>query len=302
MVGVVIPVFNRSSRLRRAVQSVLRQDGAEFSLVVVDDASTRDLGEVRQWVEGAGHSWIRQKINSGPAAARNVGVAALPPEAQWLAFLDSDDEWRQGKLAAQIRWHEEHPEAVISQCRELWMRAGLPARRPVRLLEPAGEIFADCVNRCCISPSAVMLRRDLFESLGGFRESYRVCEDYHLWLRIARLHPVGLIDEPLVIKHGGGADQLTNTVPAFDRWRLRALLDLLVETPDLSAEQCGVVLLGIRDKARILERGAAKQDRSDAAEYYRSVEFWAGSVAADSLEQGEVMEMLEKLKAFLSSC
>ncbi len=268
---MVIPVFNRSLRAQRAIRSVLDQSHREIELVVVDDASTIDLTSARQLVERAGHRWLTLEENSGPAVARNAGVDALSEEIDWIAFLDSDDEWLPGKLERQLAWLAEHPDTKIFQCQETWIRNGTPAKRPRRLLEPEGDIFADCVERCCISPSAVMMCRELFDALGGYDGRYRVCEDYHLWLRIARRHPVGLLSESLVIKNGGDADQLTATVPAFDRWRLRALLELL---PDAEAQR-DVVLRGISDKARILERGAHRHADAETVTVYQEVAEWA---------------------------
>lgn len=289
-VGVIIPVFNRLSRLRRAVESVLGQHGddIEFELVVVDDASTHDLSSVRALVEESGHRWISLNANVGPAAARNAGVAALSDEMEWLAFLDSDDEWLPGKLAGQIEWACANPGSRIFQCREKWMRRGEPAKRPLRLREPCGEIFAECIERCCISPSAVMICRELFEEVGGFDDSYRVCEDYQLWLRIALHEEVGLLEEELVIKHGGAEDQLTATVPAFDRWRLRALLESL----PVSGERAETVRLGIVEKARILQRGADRQGNAVAAGIYASIGEWVETEAGD----GERRRCLKLLK------
>lgn len=275
MIGIVIPVFNRLLRLQRAVQSVLDQSIDDFELVVVDDASTVDLSSARSQVETAGHRWLTLESNSGPATARNAGVAALSEEVEWLAFLDSDDSWEPDKLERQLDWHRRHPESRISQCQEVWMRNGSPAKRPQRLLEPEGEIFADCVERCCISPSAVMLRPDLFEEFGGFDESYRVCEDYQLWLRIALGYPVGLLREPLVTKNGGADDQLTATVPAFDRWRLRALSGVLMDHGNALGDQREALMSGIAAKARILERGAHRHRDANTAGEYAGIAEWA---------------------------
>jgi glycosyltransferase involved in cell wall biosynthesis len=293
-VGVVIPVFNRLSRLRRAIDSVLAQADVEFELVVVDDASTRDLAEMRAVISGSGHGWISHAINQGPAAARNAGEIALSPEVKWVAFLDSDDEWLPNKLSRQVQWTKQNPQLRIFQCREQWIRNDQPAKRPRHLMEPEGEIFSDCVARCCISPSAVMLRRDLFDEVGGFDERYRVCEDYQLWLRIARGEAVGLLDEVLAIKYGGAEDQLTAMVPAFDRWRLRALLEIFPSAGDRQ----DLVLSGIAEKARILERGAAKQGRAEALELYAKIRGWAESPDAKKVSESAVLS--SQLESLLS--
>jgi len=291
MIGVVIPVFNRSLRLQRAIRSVLGQTYRNFELVVVDDASTIDLASARKLVETSGHRWLSFEKNSGPAAARNAGVGALSQSVKWIAFLDSDDEWLPDKLERQGAWLREHPESKIFQCQETWIRNGSPARRPKRLLEPEGDIFADCVERCCISPSSVVMERDLFDSVGGFDIRYRVCEDYQLWLRIARQHSVGLLRDPLVIKNGGDADQLTATVQAFDRWRLLALLELL---PDANTHR-KMVLRGISDKARILERGAHRHADAAVATRYAIIAEWADASDADETLTSRHRDFVENL-------
>ncbi|NNE93034.1 MAG: glycosyltransferase family 2 protein [Verrucomicrobiales bacterium] len=252
-VAVVIPAFGRPRRLRQAVESVLNQEETDFQLVVVDDASPLDFGlsDVREFVERAGHRWIVHSENRGPAASRNTGAAAT--SAEWIAFLDSDDTWEPRKLAAQLEWHREHPDFQISQCEEGWIRKGKPADKPTHLQQPdSGRIFSESTRRCCISPSAVLMSRDLWNEAGGFDEWFRVCEDYELWLRITARHPVGFVPGKWVTKFGGASDQLTASVPhGIDRWRIAALLKFL-ETGNPDGAQFDATISALLEKAAII--------------------------------------------------
>lgn len=271
-VTVIIPVWNRSVMLCRAVESVLAQSFQGFELVVVDDASAEDLSEVRCLVEGKGHHWLQMEKNVGPAAARNAGAKLAKNE--WLSFLDSDDVWAPDKLQSQVEWHERHPAFEISQCEEAWVRKGRPVQKKSYQEQPQGWIFEDCVKACCISPSCVMMSRRLWQQSGGFDERYRVCEDYELWLRTALYNPVGLVRShagPLVTRHGGHEDQLSFAVEAMDRFRVLALLELM-EKNELMEKQKQVIEQGVLKRAEVLGKGARKRGKAADVETYALAE------------------------------
>ncbi len=229
-VAIVVPVFNRPDRIARAVHSILAQSFQGFELVVVDDGSTDDLSAARRVVESAGHQWLRLPENVGPAAARNEGVKLST--ANWISFLDSDDEWTPGKLEAQREWHRENTGVAISQVNEAWYRNGTLFSKPGHLRQESGDLFDASCQRCAIGPSCVMLTRELWDESGGFDKRFRVCEDFALWLRVASKYPVGLIPgEPLVKKHGGHPDQLSVATPLLERYRFLALLEFIRDFP-----------------------------------------------------------------------
>lgn len=91
----------------------------------------------------------------------------------------------------------------------------------------SGWIFEKCLPLCIVSPSSVMIRRELFNDIGLFDESLPVCEDYDMWLRIFSHYPVFLIDKKLIIKRGGHPDQLSKRSWGNDIYRVRALLKIL---------------------------------------------------------------------------
>lgn len=269
LVGVIIPVFNRSEKLFRAVESVLSSGDVNFQLLVVDDASTEDLSPLQDFVKSRGQRWIRLETNEGPAGARNRGVAEL--EADWICFLDSDDYWFPEKLSAHIEWHQSNPEYRISQVEEQWFRQGGVVKKPAHWKQQGGELFEASIQRCSIGPSCVMIRRDLWQECGGFDPRFRVCEDYELWLRIALGEKIGLVPGgPLVCKEGGHSDQLSLTVPAMDRYRVCALLKLL-HTGKLDSRQTDMVREGIRSKSTILAQGAEKRGNTSATVFYTAL-------------------------------
>lgn len=258
-VSVIIPTYNREQQTLRAVRSVLQQLGVSFELVVVDDGSTEPTSSLKEFVESAGHVFIRQE-NSGVAAARNRGVEAS--SAPYLTFLDSDDEWLEGKLEKQVSFHRNNPLVEISQTEEIWIRKHRRVNPKLRHKKPQGEFFEVALELCCISPSSVFLSRKLYREMGGFDERFRVCEDYDLWLRIALRHEVGLIEEFLVKKYGGHSDQLSRSEVAIDRFRVFSMLKLL-EGEKLSGRQRELLRSELRQKITVLSMGAKKHGNQE---------------------------------------
>ncbi len=265
---VVIPAFNREEMLMRAIKSVLDQTYPDFRLVVVDDASTVDMDEPKHFVQSPGHDWLTLDRNSGPARARNVGADFC--QWDWVCFLDSDDEWHPEKLERQVAWHQQNPEVRISQVKEKWVRNGREIKRPAHWKQKEGDLFSESVQRCSIGPSCVMIRHDLWSESGGFNEFYRACEDYELWLRICASDPIGLVDgDFLAVKNAGHGDQLSEIIPALDRYRVLALLELLVKD-DLSDPQRDWAVQGVVNKGMIMAKGAAKRGKQKEVEFFQT--------------------------------
>lgn len=232
LVSVIIPTYNRAGTIGRAVDSVLTQDYAPLELIVVDDGSDDQTALILRPLADAGRIVLISQANRGVSAARNAGLRLA--EGPLLAFLDSDDEWLPGKVRAQVDFFARHPEQVLVQTQERWVRNGRrvnPGRRHQKL---AGDIFLESLELCLISPSAVMLRRSLLDEVGLFDEDLPAAEDYDLWLRILARYPVGLIDREYLIRHGGHPDQLSAR-HSLDRYRVRSL-EKILQTP-LSPER-----------------------------------------------------------------
>jgi glycosyltransferase involved in cell wall biosynthesis len=264
-VSVIIPTYNRWPMVGAAVQSVLAQSYHDFELIVVDDGST-DVTSMELVKFGSRLRYFKQD-QSGVSAARNLGVRQS--QGRLIAFLDSDDLWRPDKLKIQARFMGNDPDVQICQTDEVWIRNGECVNPKLKHRKPSGDIFERSLDLCLVSPSAVMMTRELFERIGGFDESLPVCEDYDLWLRIARDNPVPLVAQPLVIKHGGHADQLSQSMWGIDRYRVIALQKLLRD--GIAGERRAAVLRVLQNKVAVLVQGARKRGKAADAERYQAI-------------------------------
>lgn len=264
IISVIIPTFNRASLLERALDSVLSQTYSNWELIVVDDGSTdRTADVVSDW---SARVEIKQKLqflklptNQGVSAARNHGAEAATGE--WLAFLDSDDEWLPDRLSSQFGLVASRPDLRWVHGEEIWVRNGRAVPVAPRYRKHGGFIFDRCVDVCCVGTSTVLIGRELFLRAGGFRPKFVVCEDYDLWLRVAAEHEIGLVAEPIVRKHGGHPDQLSMKYIGMDYYRALAL-ETQLKNSQLSSSQREKVAMALAEKRRILEAGSAKHGRS----------------------------------------
>jgi len=266
LVSVIIPTCNRAALAPEAVASVLAQSFRDFELLVVDDAST-DATAAALAPFGSRIRLLRRESRGGVSAARNTGVAAA--RGEWLAFLDSDDLWLPEKLARQMAYLAEHRHLLLCQTEETWVRRGVRLNQPRTHRKTGGRIFGASLERCLISPSAVLLHRGLFEKHGGFDEDLPAAEDYDLWLRLTWRYAVGLVPEPLIIKRGGRPDQLSAQW-GLDRYRIRALTKLLKE-PELPACEAAAARRVLARKCAIYAQGCEKRHKGGEARFYREL-------------------------------
>jgi len=268
-VSVVIPTYNRLSLLREAVFSVLQQTQPPAELIVADDGSGDCTGEYVQALEAPFPVRYVHLPHCGlPGKVRNAG--ARPAVGEYLAFLDSDDLWRPQKLARQIAFFVENPGIGICHTRELWRRGKKTVSQAGQRHRRSGWIFADALKKCIIGPSTVMMRRELFERFGGFREDLEIAEDYELWLRITTEHPVGYVEEPLVIKRAGHADQLSEKYGQIEIFRIRALL-VNLEEGRFRGEQRALAAKQLNRKCLIYANGCRKRGKIGEARRYREM-------------------------------
>jgi glycosyltransferase involved in cell wall biosynthesis len=265
LISVIIPTYNRGWIIKEAIDSVLAQDFKDFELIVIDDGSTDNTLDILNSFE-CKIKVLRQN-NRGVSAARNRGIAAA--SGRLIAFLDSDDLWLPGKLTGQVDFFKSTPDVYICQTQEIWVRNHVRVNPKKRHKKPRGMIFESSLALCLVSPSAVMLRRSLFEKVGGFDETLPACEDYDLWLRISCRYPVYLIETPLIIKRGGHHDQLSAS-PALDKFRIKSL-NKIIGSDLLSKTQYQAAVKTLKQKCMIYAAGCRKRGREDEALYYMSL-------------------------------
>lgn len=263
LVSVIIPTFNRSHFLKEAIDSVLKQDFKDFELIVVDDGSTDDTEKILR--SYANSLIFLSQENKGVSAARNSGIRIS--SGTFISFLDSDDLWLPQKLSIQVEFFTQNPSALICQTNEIWLRKGIRVNPRKVHKKYSGEIFEHCLSICRVSPSAVMMKKNLFCEVGLFDEELPACEDYDLWLRVASHYPIYLIDKPLIIKRGGHPDQLSRKFEGLDRFRIKALVKIL-ESNHLDSRNYNLALNELKKKCKIYGEGCLKRGKKEEGEWY----------------------------------
>lgn len=265
-ISVVVPTYNRRELLKRALLSVFSQTSLPTEVIVIDDGST-DGTEAMLHREFPQVNYYRQE-NLGVSAARNLGIQQA--SGDWLAFLDSDDEWLPEKLASQKAALAANSEHRICHTEENWIRDGVQVKVPQKYAKTGGWIFTHCLPLCAISPSTVLIHRSVFTDIGLFDVQLPACEDYDLWLRISANYPVLLIEQPQINKHGGHEDQLSCTFWGMDRFRISAL-QKIIATGQLSDRNQQAAINMLIKKATIYLNGVTKRGKTDEADYYRQL-------------------------------
>lgn len=182
----------------RAIQTVLAQTRAVEEIIVIDDGSSDGTGETLQSLFGDRIRYVWQ-ANAGVSAARNHGMRLA--QGRYFALLDSDDEWLPDKTRVQIEWLEARPDYGMVVCDVQRVdRDGAPIdvfhRREV--IREDGQVLRYIIHNPALAPASAILRREVFEDVGGFDESLRTAEDIDFHLRIAQRWPIGVVEQPLV--------------------------------------------------------------------------------------------------------
>ena len=231
-ITAIIPAFQRPRETRRAIQSVYDQTYPVSACSVIREPESAQ----------------------GVSYARNYGIHHA--QTPWVAFLDNDDYWLPDHIERLCKTHAEAPFYYWLQSPEQWIRHGKPVMPQRHHIKVAGWIFDAACQRCMVSPSAVLIRRDWLLAHGGFQTQLPACEDYDLWLSLSRELPIGLSPIPTVVKYGGHADQLSHRYLAMDIYRLASLIrHLLSEHHPVYQKK---ILATIQNKFKILYRGAQK--------------------------------------------
>lgn len=228
-VSVIIPTRDRPDYLRAAVASVCRQVYPPTEIVVVEDGE--GAGEALRAVRDRWYVPIRvvPGRGAGPAAARNTGIRAASGEL--LALLDDDDLWHPGKLLWQVEWMERRPDVGVlgtetRRCDDMMLAPGERGRpRRPRLITRAALVRA---NR--LTTSSVVVRRECFESCGGFDESLVLAQDWDLWLRLSRRWRIALLPAALTIYRLHGKQRSRNQ-RQMRYWEARVVARVLEEDP-----------------------------------------------------------------------
>ncbi|RIK51531.1 glycosyl transferase family 2 [Candidatus Microgenomates bacterium] len=201
IVDVIIPAYNSAQFIKRAVKSALTQGEIVNSIVVVNDGSTDNTLKVLERISrNEDKVKIVEKVNGGLSAARNTGI--LNASSKYLAFLDADDRWLPGKLAKQLAILEKDANiGVVYSDYQLVDPIGNLIVDKHRL-DPRikGRIYPQILegNKIMGSGSSVVVRSEVFAKIGKFDEILPTCEDWDMWIRIAKKYHYDYVNEKLV--------------------------------------------------------------------------------------------------------
>lgn len=207
LVSVVMPCYNAAAFVAQAVDSVLQQTYPDVELIVVDDGSTDgSLDILRAYGD---RLTLLQQPNQGPYPARNRGVAAS--RGEFLAFLDADDWWAPDCLA-RLHAAMHGSDAAVAYCG--WQNVGLPGPRGEPHVPPDYEREGklECFLRAA-APwpiHAALLRRSVWDEVGGFDTALPTVMDYDLWLRVGASRPVVRVDKVMAFYRHHQRGQITS--------------------------------------------------------------------------------------------
>ncbi len=202
LVSVIIPAYNAAATLKRAVDSVLSQNYPSIELILVDDASSDATHDLIKSLQDPRLRYIKLAINGGVSNARNQGIEVARGEL--IAFLDADDEWLPGKLELQVAEITSRDGVTLVSCLaydvapsgEISGKHNF-GRMPVR----GSRSWVGLLEFTSVTTSTVLTSKACLKKAGGFDSKLRVAEDQDLWIRLALLGDVAIVDKFLVLKH-----------------------------------------------------------------------------------------------------
>lgn len=254
-VSIIIPAYNSAGTIGRALQSVFAQTRPGQEIIVVDDGSADDL-EAAMSAYCDKVKLIRQS-NAGAAMARNTGAAQA--RGDLLAFLDADDFWHPRKLELQVRAFDEHPELALCWTHALRITPDEVAKAdavdiPVQMAPEYSSDFADFFAHPYLGTPGVVMPRNLFERLGGFRRDLKSAEDVDLWLRAAHGRETARIRLPLFFVVTSPHSLTSRLMDGTYRDNLRVIEDFCAAHPEFERAANSAVR---QARAKVLENWAS---------------------------------------------
>jgi len=209
-VSIIIPTYNRDKLILKALESIFSQTFQDYEVLIIDDASTDNTEQVIRELEHPKVRYYKLDQNSGQCVARNYG--AKRATGDYLAFLDSDDEWLPQKLELQISLFSEGSDRLGAVYGYTYQKDVI---KNETVLSDSGFFRGDIHEKvlsgfCPPTPSLFVVKRSVYESVQGFDESLVTFVDLDLWLRISEHHDFDYVEAPVIIKYEHIGDQYIN--------------------------------------------------------------------------------------------
>jgi len=196
LVSVIIPTFNRADMIEKAVRSALNQTVPPLEVLVCDDGSTDNSKEIVDSINDPRVRWLEGPHSGLPAVPRNRGI--WESKGDWLAFLDSDDEWLPEKLEKQLTAAKKL-NCLAACTNALAYIPGKGIEGEMSSWNKEKIIFKNLIQSNPVICSSGIVHRCLIEDVRGFPETPDLIEDYAFWLRVAAYTDIAYVREPLLI-------------------------------------------------------------------------------------------------------
>jgi len=198
-VSVVIPTYNRADLIDKAIKSVLKQTYQHYEIIVIDDGSTDNTEKVVKDLHHSQIHYIKHNDNRGVSAARNTGIKKS--RGEYIAFLDSDDEWMPEKLDKQMKIFERAPlEVGAVYTGNYYIDRKSKKIKKVYIPRKKGYIYEDILKgEGRLYVSTLIVRRECFAKAGLFDEDFPAREDLDMWIRISKYYQFAYVKDLLVI-------------------------------------------------------------------------------------------------------
>jgi len=232
IVSVIIPTYNRAHVVDRAIRSVLHQTFQDFEVIVVDDGSTDSTLEAIKCFQDPRLRYIRHNGNRGGSAARNTGIEDAAGE--YVAFLDSDDEWLPEKLEKQVQLLQGSDSSVGAVYTGFIIIDEHGERTTTSIPKCRGAILGELFSANRVgTASSVMVKRECILQVGVFDPAMPSCQDWDMWIRLAKHYKFDFIPEALVYYHFGHNGQITKNWSAVAAGHLRIAEKYLADVRSL---------------------------------------------------------------------
>lgn len=233
-ISIIIPVYNPGKLIMRCLDSILAQRGGyEFEVIMVDDGSTDDSIAIIEGYNEPRFSLLHQQ-NSGPASARNKGIATA--KGKFIAFIDADDYWEPEFFSEMMGFMEEHEECVAASCgqRHLTVSGTHEVNAACKAPTVLDDFFDYWAENMHVCTGSMIARSEVLKSVGGMREDLRITEDLEFWALIATKGKWGLVPEVLFTSDGTGiiSDKASwmkkmqvrwKNAPVIENWQRRII-------------------------------------------------------------------------------
>lgn len=210
LVSVIIPTYNRANFLPRAIKSVLFQTFKDFEIIIADDGSTDNTNKVVKRFNDKRIIYVHSEINKGAPTARNAGLRIA--NGEFIAFLDSDDEWLPEKLRKQVGMIENLPKSVgliYTDVIRVFQRTGEIIQKNVPHFQ--GNVSREIIMNCFIASPTPLIRKECFQKVGGFDERLPAHQEWDMFIRILQCYEVAYVPERLA-KYYIHDSQITNDI------------------------------------------------------------------------------------------